>query len=259
MKKLLMLALTLSFAFLAKAQIPAEKLFGTWTLIKYDYGNGNTGDQTKAKFRKIMTFTKDRFTVLDFDTAGRVIKKALWGGYTPNYSCCVVIEPNIDKIPGNSILHEYIVGTTDPSDSLSRTSVNYELKLDDDGLLQVTGLIGNNKTSELWMHERESVFRLTGDKDYKSVVLIKEFGFDERALLIVKTKDKEIRVICNSKYPEPFAFLKDEDVEFVELLGAEEAIQRYKMDGRFGVFILQLKDKSLPSAIVQLRKQKSMD
>lgn len=254
-----MLILTLSFAFLGKAQIPAEKLSGTWTLIKYNYGNGNTGDQTKAKFRKVMTFTPGYFTILDFDTAGTVIKKALWGSYIANYSCCIIPSPNPNGTPGSGILHEYIVGTTDPSDSLSKTSVSYKLTLDDDGLLHITDDFGNNKISELWMHERESVFRLTGDKDYKPGVLIKEFGFDERALLIVKTKDKELRVICNSKYPEPFAFVKDEDIELVELLGAEEAIQRYKMDGRFGVLILQLKDKSLPSAIVQLRKQKSMD
>ncbi len=34
---------------------------------------------------------------------------------------------------------------------------------------------------------------------------------------------------------------------------------RVGMDGRFGVMILDLNEKDLPSAIVQLRKQKSMD
>lgn len=256
MKKIFISTFIVFIGLLTNAQIPPVKLTGTWTLIKYDYGNGNTGDQTRSGFRKMMIVTPEYFTVLDYDTSRVVIKTALYGSYRPNYFCCIGPYPN--KVPGKSIVEEYVLAATGTLSQTVKRKFYYRLELDKEGFLHIQGENDNVKTSEVWMPVKESFSKWADAKSKKPFDIEESMNFDARVLLVLKNGNNEVILKRNKLYPKPFSFLPQIEIESVELLCNEEAIQRYGLNGRFGVLILTPLEKYLQTTIAQLKKQKNM-
>ncbi|MDB5158197.1 MAG: hypothetical protein JWR50_2904 [Mucilaginibacter sp.] len=252
MKKIVMIVCATCASFLTHAQITPEKLLGTWTLIKYDYGNGNSGDQTKASFKKKLIITPGYFTELNYDTSRSIIKTVVYVSYKVNYFCCIGPYPN--KVPGKSIIEQTILNTTGDSAHLISKKKYANLELDKEGFLHVNDF--NKKTSEVWMPVKEISFPRTNSK--KPFDIEENLKFDTRALLVLKKGDEKIILKRNKDYPKPFHFLKDVQVEEVEVFADEEAIQLYGMDGRFGVLTVKIEEKYLPTVIEQLKKQKNI-
>ncbi|TSJ40701.1 hypothetical protein FO440_13225 [Mucilaginibacter corticis] len=254
MKKIIMLVYVACASFLAHAQIAPEKLLGTWTLIKYDYGNGNSGDQTKTRFTKKLIITPEYFTALNYDTSGTIIKTVLYGSYRANYFCCIGPYPN--KVPGKSIVELTILNSTGNSTHLISQKIHRNLELDKEGFLHVDDVNGHKKTSEVWMPVKEISFPWASSK--RSFDVEESLKFDTRALLVLKKGDEKIILKRNKAYPKPFHFLQAVQVEEVEVFNDEDAIRFYGTDGRFGVITVKILKEYLPTVIEQLKKQKNM-
>jgi hypothetical protein len=250
MTRSLSIAFVLCFVFTAEAQIAPEKLSGTWTLIKYDYGNGQTGDQTKAKFKKIKIITPGYFTVLDFDTTWADVKTVIRG----NYEFITGKKPET----GSSMIRQHILGGSINSNYKQIQDSYFNYRIDDEDMMHVTGKIGYVDISELWMHvnEEKDVYG-AGETLAKSFE--KLLQNPKRVLYVLKTKEGDILVKQNESYATPFALLPKNSVSEVEIINDEEGIQRYGMDARFGSIIIKLNDEFLTPILMKLRKQKNID
>jgi hypothetical protein len=253
MKRILLL-LSLFIVANIQAQIPNEKLIGTWQLIKYQYADGRSASIEETPFKRLKIITWGRFTVLDFNPAGNIIMSTIYGHYQLKPSKGV---GSYELAADSNVIWERISSVSREVADILEEKPYYGLKLDSNDLLHYTNVYKTKGIKETWMrvidYRTEMLSALISKKPGDEPIKL-----DPGMLVILSDGQTQTEVRANAKFPHPLSIIKYTDVEEVEFIGDAEAIKMYGMRAHHGVFILTISDENFQKTREILRIQKNV-
>ncbi|WP_256006236.1 hypothetical protein [Pedobacter deserti] len=209
----------------------AAKIVGSWDLLKYDYGRGQTADQTVRHFRRVKLYDGSSFSVADINPQDFITRTAFAGNY---------FTGNVPSKKGNYEENQWPLNNALPKGEEKRFVTN--MRFEGDQLLIFEWEADGHKCSETWM-------RIGGW----------EPTYDAKTLLVISVGDKYIRVRPTAEHPQPFILFANQPALGIQHIKDATGVQRFGWDAVHGVVVLKLSEEVFLKNADILRERKIIE
>lgn len=248
MRRLLFSLLLLLIVSETRAQLNEQHLKGTWKLME---------DSPVTTYKII---SEAVIATIKMDTLTQCVVSTVLGSYMINPTKGVGNYNDLG--PDSCVISELFYVNDSVGHVYASRTARSGIKIENHDIMYTSnGIQGRQRWArmgnKLYYYFNQAV--LNKPDTAKSSPLLSPKELNSKTFYVLKSRTKSVFVKPNAAFSKPFAFLKEDQIEEVEEIGAREAVKKYGESARFGAVLITVYDDYYPVALKILKAQKNIE